>query len=199
MSKAETLIGFYSGRTQRPEHDSGKFNVSEDCSLTFTAEIGDAGRYYCDVSNDEGTKIGGFTDVTVAVPPDDPFPMIDNFTISDGNRPTTITCRADGASKGLVVLQWMHNGDEYPQIIRNFTNADGITENLTATIEALVSEEPYICVGTLKATNRVNSTEEAFVQRTIFSTIRSEGPTEYLTTPVEDTDNNHSTVIAGYQ
>lgn len=66
MSEVEPLIGWYGGKTQRPPNDSGKFNLSENFSLTFTAEIGDAGRYYCDVSNDDGIKIGGYTDVTVA-------------------------------------------------------------------------------------------------------------------------------------
>ena len=99
------------------------------------------------------------------VPPKDPFPTIDDCIQSsessscsvswpEGTRQGELTCRVEGASVDLVNLTWSHgdNSDVEPTSSTHSPNADGETENITVTITANFSTDPYVCTTTVLAT-----------------------------------------------
>ena len=100
-----------------------------------------------------------------AVPPNDPFPTIDqcgptssnescSIVIEEDEEHANITCSVQGASIDLVKLTWSHGGNSNVTTIQyqRSPNTDGTTENIVAMIVVKPSMDSYVCTATVLAT-----------------------------------------------
>ncbi|XP_041469928.1 uncharacterized protein LOC121419539 [Lytechinus variegatus] len=162
-----------------PAYATGRYNLTGDFSLVVhDVDDDDAGRYICRLSDFRGYILRNYTQATVKVPPQDPFPTIAQCspestgsggnpctqTIETGDATTELTCRVRGAPRGVVSLSWTR-GDRTlsQQDLQRSPNPDGETEDLTRTIDATPSDDPYVCTAILPVTTRGDATISVIV------------------------------------
>nr|XP_054760777.1 obscurin-like protein 1 [Lytechinus pictus] len=182
LASATNLVSWhpFTGGIRVPSYGIGKYNLTEDFSLVIhDVEDDDAGRYICRLSDFRGYELSNHTVATVKVPPQEPFPAIDQCPSGSpggGENPCTLkteigdttelTCRARGAPRDVISLSWTLRGrtisNQEPQ---RSANPDDETEDLTLTIAAMPSADPYFCTAAiLPATIRGNATASVIVK-----------------------------------
>ncbi|XP_041469932.1 uncharacterized protein LOC121419542 [Lytechinus variegatus] len=181
LASATKLVSWHppTGGIRVQSYGIGKYNLTEDFSLVIhDVEDNDAGRYICIVSDFRGYELSNHTVATVKVPPQEPFPTIDQcpsgstgskansctLTTEIGDDTTALTCRARGAPRGVVSLSWtLSNGTLSQQGLQRSANPDGETENLMLTIDATPSDDSYVCTAILPVTTHGDATISVIV------------------------------------
>nr|XP_054760521.1 uncharacterized protein LOC129266729 [Lytechinus pictus] len=183
LASATNLVSWhpFTGGIRVPSYGIGKYNLTEDFSLVIhDVEDDDAGRYICRLSDFRGYELSNHTVATVKVPPQEPFPTIDQcpsgstgsransctLTTEIGDDTTELTCQARGAPRDIVSLSWTLRGRTISnQEPYRYANPDGETEDLKFTIDATPSTDPYVCTAAiLLATIRGNATASVIVK-----------------------------------
>ncbi|XP_063960225.1 uncharacterized protein LOC129266729 [Lytechinus pictus] len=181
LASATNLVSWhpFTGGVRVPSYGIGKYNLTEDFSLVIhDVEDDDAGRYICRLSDFRGYELSNHTVATVKVPPQKPFPAIDQCpsgSPGSGENPCTLTteigdtteltCHARGAPRDVISLSWTLRGRTISsQEPHRYANPDGLTEDLKFTIDAAPSTDPYVCAAILPATTRENATASVIVK-----------------------------------